>query len=290
MDKHLEQFIAYIRSERGFALNSIAAYGKDLRFFIQFLKDKKICSLEKVSQREIISYLAFLKARKLSSSSIYRAFVVIKVFFKFLKKEGQIESDWSYYFDAPKVWQLIPEVLTIEEIESLLNIEQNSFTGARDKALLELCYATGARVSETIAIRICDISDGFIKIKGKGGKERIVPIGKKALEAIDFYLINFRQRATSENDFLFVTEKGKTMRRETIWQMVKSRAKKANIEKNISPHTLRHSFATHLLENGADLRLIQEMLGHSDISTTDRYTQISQSHIQTSFSRFHKRN
>lgn len=286
MRRQIDSFIAYISAEKGLLANSVKAYRGDLNSLFKFLESKNISD---VKEENVISFLAGLKRKNMSSSSLYRKLVVVKLFFRFLKKEHEVERDVTAYFELPKIWQIIPEVLTPDEVDRLLNIASDSFVGARDRALLELMYATGMRVSEAIGVKICDVEENFIKIKGKGEKERVVPIGKRALEAIDHYLLNFRKEAQKENDFLFVNRRGKKLDRVEIWRRIKFYGLKASIKKSISPHTLRHSFATHLLENGADLRLIQEMLGHSDISTTDRYTQISQKHLKISFEKAHPR-
>ena len=197
----------------------------------------------------------------------------------------------SSILESPKLWQLIPEVLTLEEIDSLLaspNIKLTS--GIREKAVIELLYASGLRVSELVSLSLYDVDDGFVRVKGKGGKERLVPIGQKALQAIDVYLTAVRDRFKSETEnHLFLNAKGKPMDRIQIWRMIKRLAKKAGLARPLSPHTLRHSFATHLLERGADLRVIQEFLGHSNIKTTDRYTHISNQQIKEAFYRCHNR-
>lgn len=214
----------------------------------------------------------------------------MKVFFRFLKKEGIITSDLSCYFETPKIWQLIPEVLQMEEIDLLLaQPKADDRIGARDKAILELMYATGMRVSELCGLCLNDLSDTFVKVRGKGSKERMIPVGKKAIDAVDHYLIHFRGESQQENGPLFVSTTGKRIDRMTVWKQVKLYAKKAGITKSISPHTLRHSFATHLLERGADLRLIQDMLGHEDIGTTDRYTHVTGSRLKAAFKAFHPR-
>jgi len=288
MDEYLNNFIVYISSEKGLLKNTIQAYRRDITSFLVFLKKKEKKSLNDISFKEIISYLAYMKMESLQSSSIYRAFMALKVFFRFLKKENILTIDLISYLDAPKVWQLIPEVMTPKEVENLLNIEGKKILDLRDKALLELFYATGIRVSEACDLKLGDITEEYVKVKGKGEKERIVPVGKKAILAINEYLITFRPKAQKE-EFLFISQRGKKMDRSNMWRRIKFYAKQKGITKDISPHTLRHSFATHLLENGADLRVIQEMLGHSDISTTDRYTQISKSHVKKAFDQFHPR-
>ncbi len=287
MDRFLETFVSYLVSERGFSPHTIAAYAKDVRLFLEFLKEKNL-SLEKIQKEDFFSYLSFLQEKSYASSSMYRIMVSIKVFFRFLKKEGFLGQDIVKDVDLPKIWQLIPSVLSVKEVEKLLlEPKCDDFIGSRDRAILELLYATGMRVSECCQLKISDVDDGFVKVHGKGRKDRMVPIGKSALEAVDHYLLHFYQKGKS--DFLFISRSGKAIDRQTVWHRVKFYAKKAGIEKKISPHTLRHSFATHLLENGADLRLIQEMLGHEDVATTDRYTHISANHLTRAFSAFHPR-
>jgi integrase/recombinase XerD len=283
----LNAFLAYIETEKGLSKNTKIAYKKDILSFIKFLETKAIWSFDNVSQGIVFEYLSDLKKKYLPSSS-YRIFMALKVFFRFLKKEDVIKKDITRYLDAPKIWQLLPQVLSYSEIEALLNvIEVNDFIGARDKAIFETIYASGLRVSELCDLKLFDVSDDFVKVTGKGNKQRIIPIGKKAIDAIDHYLVNFRK--DQNNSYLFVSKNSKKIDRITVYNRVKFYAKKANISKRISPHTLRHSFATHLLENGADLRLIQDMLGHCDISTTDRYTHVSKAHLTKAFSSFHPR-
>ncbi len=281
-------FLAYIETEKGLSSNTVEAYLRDISCFKEFLIKKNISKFQDVNQKEIIEYLGYLK-ENYATASIARIFIAIKVFFRFLKKENAIETDITRYLDLPKVWQFLPCVMTYSEVEDLLNqIDIKTFIGARDKAVFELIYATGIRVTEACNVKIMDVFDNFVKVDGKGKKQRIIPVGQKALDAIDYYLLNFRKEK-KDFQFLFVSNKFKKIDRITIWNRIKFYAKKANIKKNISPHTLRHSFATHLLENGADLRLIQDMLGHEDISTTDRYTHISKAHLKKAFENFHPR-
>ena len=282
----IHDFLDYLRSEKGLSQNTIIAYRTDLLSFTNFLQK----SWESVQQEDILSFLSFLQNQSYASSSICRMLVSIKVFFKFLKKEKILQKDLSLFLQTPKIWQLIPEVLQIEEVEKLLKSPNTkSLEGARDKAILELLYATGMRVSELCQLNIIDLHDTFVKVKGKGNKERIIPVGKCAIAAVDHYLANYRKDCREENIPLFVNSRGKRVTRMFIWKQVKMYANLAGIKKSISPHTLRHSFATHLLENGADLRLIQDMLGHADIGTTDRYTHVSAAKLKNAFSNFHPR-
>ena len=228
-----------------------------------------------------------MKEKNHASSSLSRYLISLKVFFRYLKKEKIISSDPTIHLENPKLWQLIPEVLSLEETEKLLNMPDPScFLGARDHAILSVLYASGLRVSELCGLNLIDVSEDHVRVKGKGNKERIVPIAQVALSRIDHYLKEFRK---DKEEALFITQRGKRIDRIAVWERIKWYAKKAGIEKNISPHTLRHSFATHLLENGADLRVIQEMLGHANIATTDKYTHISHKHLQNAFSKFHPR-
>lgn len=283
----IADFLDYIRSEKGLSPNTIEAYGRDVRSFAGFLQRSE---WKEVGSEQILAFLGHLKARNYASASICRILVAIKVFFRFLKREGEVSVDLGRYFETPKLWQLIPEVLTAAEVDALLaQPDASGAVGARDKAVLELLYATGIRVSELCGLRIRDLDDQFVKVRGKGKKERIVPVGRQAVEAVDAYLKQFRGEAKEEDAPLFVSPRGKPLSRVTVWDRIKLYAKQAGISKAISPHTLRHSFATHLLENGADLRLIQEMLGHEDIGTTDRYTHVTGGRVKAAFRQFHPR-
>lgn len=279
----MEDFLLYLGSEKGLSPHTLSAYGRDLKGFQRFLEGK---SWEVVTQEDVLSYLEYVK-EKYATASVCRMLVAIKVFFRFLKRDGLISSDPTRYLDSPKLWQLIPEVLSLDEVTRLLAAPgSEDATSARDKAMLHVLYASGLRVSELCGLNLTDVDDTRVRVKGKGNKERIVPIAKSAVDAVDHYLTNWRQNAEGP---LFVTAQGKRIDRVTVWKRVKFYAKKIGIDKPISPHTLRHSFATHLLENGADLRIIQEMLGHVSIHTTDRYTHVSQKHLNEAFDRFHPR-
>jgi len=280
-------FLDYLRCEKGLSPNTIEAYGRDVGAFALTLAAR---DWKSVQSDAILQFLRHLKEKGYASSSTCRALVAVKVFFRFLKREGRIDVDLGRYFDTPKIWQLIPDVMTVEEVDALLaQPKGEDFIGSRDKAVLELLYATGMRVSELCNLRIGDLDETFVKVRGKGKKERIVPVGKRAIEAVDAFLVGYRGKAREENAPLFVTARGKPIDRVTVWARVKAHARAAGIGKSVSPHTLRHSFATHLLENGADLRLIQDMLGHEDIGTTDRYTHVAGDRLQRSFHSHHPR-
>ncbi len=282
--------MCYLTSEKGSSPHTIESYRRDLLNFIEFLKKNHFTSFTEVSSNELIEYLAYLYSLKYAPASISRALVAIKVLFRFLKREGTIPENIALYFETPKIWQAIPTVLSVEEVNELLKQpNQKTASGARDAAILELLYSSGLRASELCSLKIIDIGEDYVRVFGKGGKERLVPIGHAALTAIDYYLTEFRDQFKEDQETLFVTTRSKPLNRVEIWKIVKKHAKSAAINKNISPHTLRHSFATHLLDNGADLRIIQEMLGHSSINSTEKYTHVSCKQLQEAFHRCHRR-
>ena len=294
MNELIEQFLSYISVERGMANNTLSSYKRDLSKFAGFLKSKKVDSIDKVSRQLINTFMMAEKERGLGSNSISRELACIKSFFKFLLKENIIKEDAATIIESPKLWKKLPNTLSISEVETLLNAPNvRDFMEMRDKACLELMYATGMRVSELVNLKMDDINMavGFAKCFGKGSKERIVPFGKKAKESIERYLEKSRPQFLKKNisNFLFLRRGGKPMSRQTFWKIIKKYAKVARIKKKITPHSLRHSFATHILERGADLRIVQEMLGHSDISTTQIYTHVSKDRLKSIHQKFHPR-
>ncbi|WP_075883617.1 site-specific tyrosine recombinase XerD [Candidatus Protochlamydia sp. W-9] len=291
MIRDLEDFFIYLASEKGLAQNTLEAYQRDLLSFVTFLKQRSVNNWSQIHLQAIIDYLALKQQQHYASASICRALIAIKVLFRFLKREGMITTNILLLIETPKLWQLIPDVLSLEEIDRILAIPNiQTWRGARDKAILETLYACGLRVSELCQLKIYDVNDTFVRVLGKGGKERIVPIGQQAIVAIDCYL-SFREGGeNSRNEFLFITKKSKPLTRALVWKLVKFYARQASIFKSISPHTFRHTFATHLLDHGADLRVIQDMLGHASINSTDRYTHVSQIRLQQAFQAFHPRN
>lgn len=290
-EEALKDFLSYIGSEKGLAENTLKAYGRDLMHFGAFLQEKEIKTVVEIDEKTLFSFLEKRKSLGLSSSTLSRNSIALRVFFRFLKREAYLSANLAHYLESPRLWQLIPEVLTIEEVDALLKAPSlDAEQGLLERAILELLYASGLRVSELANLPLYAVDDHFVRVMGKGSRERLVPTGKKAMEAIDAYLSGPRDRFQSEEEkHLFLTLKGKPVDRFYIWRMIKRLAKKAGIQKRISPHTLRHSFATHLLERGADLRVIQDFLGHSNIQTTDRYTHISQKQIKDAFYRCHNR-
>jgi len=279
-----DKFLVYLASEKGLSKNTIEAYGRDLGQLRAHLGGK---SLKKVGVDDLLLFLGKLKDRGLASSSICRASIVVRVFFRFLKREGHVDRDLGIFLDSGKMWQLLPDVLSTDEVQRLLDAPSTEdILGLRDRAIIHLLYACGIRVSELCNLDLLDVGADAICVLGKGGKERMVPVAEKALNCIDDYL-NRRESTREEKIPLFVSKRGKRLDRTTVWSMIKHYAKPLN--KRVSPHVLRHSFATHLLENGADLRIIQELLGHSHIATTDRYTHVSKKHLIDSFDKFHPR-
>lgn len=275
-------FLIYAESEKLLSKNTISAYKRDLTLFCENVRHP----IQKITCDDILSFSAYLKFKCYAESSICRAIVTVKLFFAFLKKEGVIDENPCAKYPLPKCWNRVPEVLSKDEAIKLIDQPNtNTICGLRDKAILELLYGCGLRVSELCTLKIHDLQDDHLHVLGKGNKHRIQPIGKKALEAIHEYL-PYRE---GKDDSLFVSRQGYQMDRTFIWKMIKGYAKKSGITKCISPHTLRHSFASHLLDNGAELRIIQELLGHSTINSTERYTHISKEQISNSFKKFHKR-
>lgn len=295
MKELIQQFLDYLSVERGLAPNTIESYGRDLRAFSDFFEKRGLKSLDATTHKDIAEFMWSEKEKGLSANSISRALVAIKVFYRFLLKEQVIKQDPTSILDSPKLWKRLPDVLGIEEVEKLVTKpDLKDLFGIRDRAILELLYATGIRVSEMINLNLGDLNldVGFLKCIGKGSKERITPLGKKAKEALARYLQNVRPKlaqSKSHNNGLFLTRLGKKMTRQMVWKIVKKYARLCNIKKDITPHTLRHSFATHLLERGADLRIVQELLGHANISTTQIYTHVDKERLKAIHRKFHPR-
>ncbi len=294
MKKWLEQFVTYLKKERGLAQNTIIAYESDLQNFFVFLQEKSITDVEKVDKACIITFLLYLQKKGKATSTISRNLAVVKCFYQFLMRENDFIKDPTAHLETPKPEKRLPQILTIMETERLLS--QPDLTGAiglRDRAMLELLYATGIRVSELVSISEEDINlkMGFLRCRGTGARERIVPLGDMAIKFVNQYIEEGRQLLVRNRDekALFVNHHGKGLSRQGFWKIVKKYASKAEIDKDITPHTLRHSFATHLLENGADLRSVQEMLGHADISTTQVYTHLKEIRLREVYTKSHPR-
>lgn len=294
MDKFIDEYMNYLIAERRLSQNTIQAYSTDLIEFISFLGCEGLGDFKGRGREDILNYLTLIRERGLSTSSLMRRLASIKGLYRFLVRENYINKDPSEIIEVVRREKKLPHVLSSEEIETLLNQpDSNSSLGLRDKAMLELLYATGLRVTELISLPLgaVNLQVGYLMTMGKGGKERIVPVGELALEMLKTYLAVARPVIVGpyENRFLFANKYGQKMTRQGFWKIIKKYAAKASFSQEISPHSLRHSFATHLLERGADLRSVQEMLGHANISTTQIYTHILKSRMRELFKRFHPR-
>jgi integrase/recombinase XerD len=295
MESYVKLFLEYLQVELGLALNTRVAYERDLRLFAGALKITE-ADLVQVSREQIIEYITSLKTKGLAAASIARKLAAIKAFFKFLTAEGYIKIDPSEVVEAGTKGLHLPKVLSCEEVEALLNQpDLHDAEGFRDRTMLELLYATGERVSELISLKVSGVNlqMGYVLVFGKGSKERLVPLGSIAADYVKRYLQEFRVKflpeGTKDPEFLFLAHGGKPMTRQRFWQIIKAYGKMAGIHKNISPHVLRHSFATHLLDNGADLRSVQEMLGHANIATTQIYTHLTNKRLRAVYDKAHPR-
>ncbi len=292
--KEVDSFLHYLSVERGLSTNTLEAYSRDLNRFLGFLEAKMRPSPREADQSIVAEYLMALRGCGLQPSSIARNFSALKVFYRFLLEEGLCPVNPLEWLSPPKLGRKLPAVLSQEEVERLLQGPDGSLPlGLRDKALLEFLYATGVRVSELIGLKLSHLflEIGLIRVWGKGSKERIVPLGRKATEVLEDYLQSARPLLAkgSSGDFLFLNRRGGQLSRMGVWKILKRYANKTGINKKVSPHTLRHSFATHLLEGGADLRAVQEMLGHADISTTQIYTHLDTHYLLEVHRSFHPR-
>ncbi|MBN1870719.1 MAG: site-specific tyrosine recombinase XerD [Candidatus Omnitrophica bacterium] len=294
MKECIEEFMNYLAVERGLAQNTLLAYRRDLNKYSSFLAKKGIQGAVQVKREHISDFMFDQKKRGLSAASICRSLAAIKMFHRFLVRERHANEDPTHLIDTPKKWKRVPNVLATSEIESMINtVKGKGWQAVRDKAILELFYASGMRVSELLNLKVdsVNLELGYVRCVGKGSKERIIPVGRRACEAIEKYCQKVRTKLVKDKTtvFLFLSRLGKKISRQSIWKIIKNCAKQAHIRTEIKPHTLRHSFATHLLERGADLRSVQEMLGHSDISTTQIYTHVDRERLKTIHKQFHPR-
>ena len=285
---YLENFISYILIEKGLAKNTALAYKTDLKAFLKYLEENNI-KLEDVRHQNITEFLWQLKQKGLKVSSIYRMTEAVRQYYKFLVLENVIKINPSENLVSPKIPMTLPDMLTFEEVDLLLNsVNGSDIQSLRNRTMLELLYAPGLRVSELVNLKFdnINIEEKFVRIIGKGNKERLIPFTDKAQMYLKIYLNN---RQKSKSDYVFLTRLGKPISRIEFWRQLKNIAIAAGITKKISPHTLRHSFATHILSAGADIRFVQEMLGHSSISTTQIYTHLTNEHIKQQHQKFHPR-
>ncbi len=294
MHSQLEQFSHYLSVEKGLARNTLESYRRDLHKFFLFLEKEKIKAFANVDRSHITGYLLSLKNAGRSPSTISRNVASIRSYFNYLVQEDLLEDNPAQLVKAPRIEKKLPRVLTTKEVDRLLQQPRDDGqAGLRDKAMLELLYASGIRVSELVSLNVTDFSPevGYLRCRGKGMKERIVPIGSVSVNFVQEYLRSCRPKILKQNEekALFLNHHGRRLTRQGFWKILKKYAQQSRINGEITPHTLRHSFATHLLENGADLRSVQEMLGHSDISTTQIYTQITRRKIREVYDKTHPR-
>ncbi len=294
MKELIDSFLDYLSVERALAKNTIVAYRADLNLYLDFINQRGILVLSKATKNDIVEFMLFQKSQGISPTSISRRLAAIRMFHRFLARERVLKSDPTTLIDSPKLWKKVPDTLSLNEVEALISQpDLRDHQGARDKSILETLYATGMRVSELSNLKTNNVNldIGFLRCIGKGNKERIIPLGKKAIQSINRYLEFSRQHFLKQktSEFLFISRCGAKLSRQSVWKLIKRYALEAKIKKSIKVHTLRHSFATHLLERGADLRSVQEMLGHSNISTTQIYTHIDKERLKTIHKMFHPR-
>ncbi len=287
-------FLDSLAIEKGLSKNTLMAYEQDLERYVRFLDKSKITSFDSVTRQEITHFLLAEKDRGLEPASIARLLVAIRMLHRFLAEENKIKENITDALESPKLWKHLPNFLTVAEVEKILaspNIRKPA--GVRDQAVLELMYATGLRVSEASSLKLSqvDLSGATLRVTGKGSKERMVPMGQKAIASVRRYLDKVRSedKTPAASEPLFINKQGKALSRQAIWGLLKKYAKKEGVRKVVYPHILRHSFATHLLEGGADLRVVQELLGHSDIVTTQIYTHVDKSRLKGIHKKFHPR-
>lgn len=294
METIKNEYLKFIQIEKGLSSNTIGAYRRDLDKYVAYLNEHKIDHIDFADRQTIQQCLGYLHDQGASAKSLARFISTVRSFHQFALREKYAAKDPTVLIETPKYERRLPDVLEVDEIVALLetpDISKNN--GYRDRTMLELLYATGMRVSELIQLEVENVNliMGFVRVFGKGNKERIVPLGDTVIDFLTKYIETVRPQLLKKTttDALFLNLHGKPLSRQGIWKMIKQTGIKANINKTLTPHTLRHSFATHLLENGADLRAVQEMLGHSDISTTQLYTHVSKSQIRKMYNAFHPR-
>ena len=291
----LASFRNYLQAERGLAHNTVLAYGRDLEHFALWVAGGGLTDYLQPSVRELSHYLMHLREEKLAPPSVARNLVALKMFYRFLRLEERIRDNVVEVLNSPSLWERIPQVLSPQSVNKLLeapHVDERFYL--RDRALLETLYATGSRASEVVGLKVADLylDAGFCKCLGKGSKQRVVPLGKPAITAIKKYMDVLRPeliRAHPDAPWLFISRGGRALTREMLWILIKKYVKRTGLNAKVSPHTLRHSFATHLLAGGADLRTVQELLGHASIHTTQLYTHVDRDRLQAIHHQFHPR-
>jgi len=296
----IDSFLTYLKVEKGFSENTVAAYGNDLHQLANFAEEEaarrgSIASWAGFNRQDMLSYLLNLKERNYAATTVARKVAAARSFFNFMVAEGKIKDNPSHNVGSPKVGRALPKPISFSQVRRLLEQPTKLSTpeAKRDKAILELLYASGMRVSELVALNVSDIDidGGYVRCFGKGHKERLIPIYRQAALAVDEYVKESRPRLTRDDTerALFLNRRGERLTRQGLWQILKGYAKSADLDKEVTPHTLRHSFATHMLSGGADLRSVQELLGHANISTTQVYTHLTTEHIRRAYEKSHPR-
>lgn len=292
----LAEYIIYLKIERGLSANTVTSYKRDIEKYLTLLTEKKITQLDEVSRFEILDFLQTLRQSGAADNSIIRMVSSLRKFHQYLKRESIVSDDPMQLIDTPKKASTLPKAISPQAVEQLLEAPDTTTPlGVRDRTILELMYATGLRISELVNLKLSDmhLTMGFIQTMGKGEKERIIPLGEIASQWLDHYLdgarVYLQDQSVETSEYVFLNSRGKGLSRQGVWKKVKQLALEAGIDQNVTPHTLRHSFATHLLENGADLRMVQELLGHADISTTQIYTHITKTRLKQVYSDYHPR-
>jgi len=294
MQTFVQRFLQYLTVEKGLSPNTIAAYSTDLKRFSEFLEDRGGTADEAVERQDLLDFLAVRKRNGLSSRSLARQIATLRNFYRFLNREKILTVDPTQNIESPRDWKRLPKTLAFEEVERLLNLPKGGTPSAiRDDAMIELMYATGMRVSELTALPLQAVNTvaGFVLATGKGNKQRIIPMGDVALNKIKTYLETARAKLTrgQASDRIFLNRSGNGLTRQGFWKLLRKYVRRAGMKRSISPHMLRHSFATHLLERGADLRSVQAMLGHADLSTTQIYTQVTRHRLKQIHAKLHPR-
>jgi tyrosine recombinase xerD len=292
----LAEYIIYLKIERGLSANTVTSYKRDIEKYLTFLMEKKITQLDEVSRFEILDFLQTLRQSGAADNSIIRMVSSLRKFHQYVKRESIVSDDPMQLIDTPKKASTLPKAISPQAVEQLLEAPDTTTPlGVRDRTILELMYATGLRISELVNLKLSDmhLTMGFIQTMGKGEKERIIPLGEFANQWLEYYLdgarVYLQDQSPETSEYVFLNSRGKSLSRQGVWKKVKQLALEAGIDQNVTPHTLRHSFATHLLENGADLRMVQELLGHADISTTQIYTHITKTRLKQVYSDYHPR-
>lgn len=296
MEKFIGYFLRHLTIERGLSRNTVTSYRSDLTALALFLNEKGMNSWREPDRENLLDFLDSLRDNGMETTSIARHLAAMRMFYRYLCSEKLVENDPTKLMDTPKLWRVLPDHLSIDEVDALLNIypEKGDALELRNRTLLHLLYATGVRVSELTSLRLMDVDfeNSMIRVTGKGSKERLVPVAPGVLKLLVRYIRTARQELiylVPGTPLLFVSRRSRKLNRERVWAIIKDAAFAAGISKNIHPHTLRHSFASHLLANGADLRVIQEMLGHADIGTTEIYTHVDRGRLASLHHKFHPR-